>query len=134
MKPNNPRIDLTKIKYIIINSNMNNWIKEFTGAVTLCNDKGIIIYMNDKAIKTFENDGGSKLIGTDILACHPEPSKTTLKKLMRERRVNAYTIEKNGLKKLIYQSPFYDNGIYSGFIELSLEIPFELPNFIRKNN
>lgn len=134
MRPNTPRIDLTKIKYIIINFNMNNWIKEFTGAVTLCDDKGIIIYMNDKAIKTFENDGGSKLIGSDILGCHPEPSKTTLKKLIRERRVNVYTVEKNGLKKLIYQSPVYDNGVYSGFIELSLEIPFELPNFIRKNN
>lgn len=113
---------------------MNNWIKEFTGAVTLCDDKGIIIYMNDKAINTFEKEGGSKLIGSDILDCHPEPSKTTLKKLMREKSVNAYTVEKNGLKKLIYQSPVYDNGIYSGFIELSLEIPSELPNFIRKNN
>ena len=111
---------------------MNNWLKEFNGAITLCDEKGTIVYMNDKAIKTFENDGGEKLIGTDILDCHPEPSKTTLKNLMDERKVNAYTIEKNGLKKLIYQSPVFENGIYSGFIEFSLEIPIELPNFIRK--
>ncbi|MCX6165050.1 MAG: PAS domain-containing protein [Ignavibacteriae bacterium] len=111
---------------------MDNWIKEFNGAITLCDDKGIIVYMNDKAIETFKNDGGEKLIGTDILDCHPEPSKTILKNLMDERKVNVYTIEKNGVKKLIYQSPTYDNGVYSGFIEFSLEIPFELPNFIRK--
>ena len=47
------------------------------------------------------------------------------------RQSNVYTIEKNGLKKLIYQSPWYQNGAYAGFIELSLEIPFELPHFVR---
>jgi transcriptional regulator with PAS, ATPase and Fis domain len=111
---------------------MTDWIKEFNGAITICDEKGIIIYMNDKAIKTFQEDGGEKLIGTDILDCHPEPSKTTLKNLMDERKVNCYTIEKNGIKKLIYQSPTFSNGVYSGFIEFSIEIPFKLPNFIRK--
>lgn len=113
---------------------MQNWVKEFGGAVTLCDVQGIITYMNDKAIKTFENDGGEKLIGANILDCHPEPSKTILKNLMNERKTNVYTIEKNGIKKLIYQSPVYENNEYSGFIELSLEIPFNMPNFIRKNN
>lgn len=111
---------------------MTDWIKEFNGAITICDEKGIITYMNDKALKTFESDGGEKLIGTDILDCHPEPSKTTLKKLMEERTVNCYSIEKNGIKKLIYQSPVFENGKYSGFIEFSFEIPFELPHFIRK--
>jgi transcriptional regulator with PAS, ATPase and Fis domain len=111
---------------------MENWIKEFNGAITICDDKGIIVYMNDKAVKTFENDGGEKLLGTDILDCHPEPSKTILKNLLDDRKVNCYTIEKNGVKKLIYQAPSYSEGNYSGFVELSLEIPFDLPNFIRK--
>jgi transcriptional regulator with PAS, ATPase and Fis domain len=111
---------------------MTDWIKEFNGAVTICDADGIIIYMNDKAVKTFESDGGEMLLGTNVLDCHPEPSKTTLKNLMDERKVNCYTIEKNGVKKLIYQSPAFQNGAYSGFIEFSFEIPFELPNFIRK--
>jgi hypothetical protein len=42
------------------------------------------------------------------------------------REKNVYTIEKNGVKKLIYQSPWYYNGEYAGFVELSLEIPFEM--------
>ena len=111
---------------------MDNWTKEFNGAITICDEKGIIVYMNDKAIKTFENEGGEKLMGTGILDCHPEPSKTTLKNLMDERKTNCYTIEKNGVKKLIYQAPSYSEGKYSGFIELSLEIPFDMPHFIRK--
>jgi transcriptional regulator with PAS, ATPase and Fis domain len=111
---------------------MENWIKEFNGAITICDEKGIIVYMNDKAVKTFETDGGEKLIGTDILDCHPEPSKTTLRNLMSQRKVNCYTIEKNGVKKLIFQTPAFNDGKYSGFIEFSIEIPFKLPHFIRK--
>jgi hypothetical protein len=32
---------------------------------------------------------------------------------------------------LIYQTPTYRDGKYAGFIELSLEIPKEIPHFIR---
>ncbi len=44
---------------------------------------------------------------------------------------NIYSIEKNGVKKLIFQSPWFKNGEYAGFVELSLEIPFEMPHFVR---
>jgi hypothetical protein len=40
-------------------------------------------------------------------------------------------MEKHGLKKLIYQSPWYDSGQYSGFVEISLPVPFDMPHFIR---
>jgi hypothetical protein len=32
---------------------------------------------------------------------------------------------------LIYQVPWFQNGTYSGFVELSIPIPFEMPHFIR---
>jgi hypothetical protein len=51
--------------------------------------------------------------------------------MMDGRRTNVYTIEKNGAKKLIYQAPWFRDGEYRGFIELSLEIPFEMPHFVR---
>jgi hypothetical protein len=51
--------------------------------------------------------------------------------MLKERRPNVYTIEKNGKKKLIYQAPWYDQDRYAGFIELSLDIPFEMPHFVR---
>jgi transcriptional regulator with PAS, ATPase and Fis domain len=109
----------------------NEWIKEFPAAVTVCDEEGILLEMNDKAAKTFESDGGRKLIGSNMLDCHPEPSRTKTERLLLSRERNVYTIEKNGVKKLIYQSPWYKNGQYAGFVELSLEVPFELPHFIR---
>ena len=111
--------------------NENEWIKEFPAAVTVCDKDGILLEMNDKAAKTFESDGGRKLIGSNMLDCHPEPSRTKTEHLLAAHEKNVYTIEKNGVKKLIYQSPWYKNGEYAGFVELSLEIPFELPHFIR---
>jgi transcriptional regulator with PAS, ATPase and Fis domain len=110
---------------------MNSWVKEFPSAVTICDKKGIIIYMNDKSIETFQNDGGEKLIGKNVLDCHPEPSRTQLEEMLNTEKTNVYTIEKNGVKKLIYQTPFYENGEYKGFVEMSIEIPYELENFKR---
>jgi transcriptional regulator with PAS, ATPase and Fis domain len=107
------------------------WVKEFPGAVTVCDVNGIIIEMNDEAEKTFEGDGGRDLIGKNVLACHPEPAHTELAGLMKARRRNIYTTEKNGIKKLIYQTPWYLNGEYAGFLELSLEVPMEMPHFVR---
>jgi hypothetical protein len=107
------------------------WVKEFPGAVTLCDPDGIIIEMNDKAAKTFENDGGRNLIGKNVLDCHPEPARSELAGLMERRQPNVYTIEKNGVKKLIYQSPWHLNGEYAGFLEISLEVPFDMPHFVR---
>jgi transcriptional regulator with PAS, ATPase and Fis domain len=109
----------------------NSWVKEFPGAVTVCDSQGIILEMNDKSAKTFEADGGRALIGKNVFDCHPEPSRGQLERMMDERRPNIYTIEKNGVKKLIYQTPWFADGEYAGFIELSLEIPFEMPHFLR---
>jgi PAS domain S-box-containing protein len=110
---------------------MNSWVKEFPSAITICDKKGIITYMNDKSIETFQNDGGEKLIGKNVLDCHPEPSRTQLEEMLNTEKTNVYTIEKNGVKKLIYQTPFYENGEYKGFVEMSIEIPYELENFKR---
>ncbi|MBM3294896.1 MAG: diguanylate cyclase [Candidatus Aminicenantes bacterium] len=100
--------------------------------MTVADEEGTIVAMNDRAMKVFAADGGKALLGTNVLDCHPEPSRTKLRGLMAERRANVYTIEKNGVKKLIYQAPWTVGGTYRGFVELSLEIPFELPHFVRK--
>ena len=112
--------------------NEHEWIQEFPAAITVCDAEGIILEMNDKAAKTFAADGGQKLIGSNMLDCHPEPARTKTERLLSSRERNVYTIEKNGVKKMIYQSPWFKNGEYAGFVELSLEIPFgEIPHFVR---
>lgn len=89
--------------------------------------------MNEKAIASFDGTGGKSLLGTNVLDCHPEPSKTQLTQMLSRGEKNVYTIEKNGIKKLIFQSPWYENGEYMGFVEISHEIPFDLNHFIRKS-
>ena len=109
----------------------HEWIERFAGAVTVCDRDGVIVAMNARSAEVFAADGGRALIGTDMLACHPEPARTKLAELMAARRTNVYTIEKHGVKKLIHQSPWYRDGEYAGFVELSLEIPFDAPHFVR---
>ena len=108
-----------------------DWIREFPAAITMCDTDGVILAMNDKSCSTFEEDGGANLIGTNLLECHPEPARTKVATLLKSGLSNVYTIEKGGIKKLIYQSPWYDNGVYAGIVELSLPIPEEIPHFIR---
>jgi transcriptional regulator with PAS, ATPase and Fis domain len=108
-----------------------SWIKEFPASITICDADGIVLEMNDKAAKSFEKDGGRALIGKNMLDCHPDPARGKLERLMEQQRKNVYTIEKNGVKKLIYQSPWFKDGVYAGFVEFAFEIPFEMPHFIR---
>jgi hypothetical protein len=108
---------------------MNDWVKEFGGAVTLCDDKGIIVEMNDAAVKSFKGN----FVGRNLFDCHPETAGLKLRALMDRRQTNAYTIEKNGIKKFIYQSPWFKDGRYMGFMEIVMTIPGDIPHFIRAN-
>lgn len=110
----------------------HEWVQGFPGAITVCDAEGIILEMNDRAAKMFEEEGGARLLGSNVLDCHPEPSRTKLKGLMDQQQANSYTVEKNGKKKLIYQTPWYSGGAYRGFMEIVLDLPAALPHFIRK--
>jgi PAS domain-containing protein len=99
--------------------------------VTVCDPAGVVLEMNDAAALVFEADGGRALIGRNILDCHPEPARTQLEEMLARREPNVYSIEKRGVKKLIYQVPWHRDGAYAGFLELSLEIPFQMPHVVR---
>ncbi|MGA9396941.1 MAG: hypothetical protein WBV22_01670 [Anaerolineaceae bacterium] len=94
----------------------------------MCDKDGILLEMNDRAA---EQEDNPQLIGTNILDCHPEPARTKLKALLESGQPNIYTIEKKSVKNLIYQAPWYKDGEYAGIVELSLEIPWEMPHFER---
>lgn len=110
---------------------MFDWIKEFPSAITVCDKDGIILELNEKAQQTFSKDGGSALIGKNLFECHPENAKQKVISLLSNQKPNVYTIEKNGIKKMIYQSPWTVNGEFAGFVEISIEIPLNIPHFIR---
>lgn len=99
-------------------------------AVTVCDRDGKILDMNQKSKATFLKNG-QDIIGNSLLDCHPEPAKSLLANMLQHPKTNVYTIEKKGVKKIIYQTPWYDNGEYAGYMEVSMEIPFEMPHKIR---
>ena len=111
---------------------MKNWKNGVNFAITVCDANGEIIEMNEKSAATFAKGGGESLLGKNLLDCHPEPARSKVKKMLAEPFTNAYTIEKNGVKKLIYQTPWLNDGKPAGLVELSLEIPAELQHFTRK--
>ena len=109
-----------------------DWLKEINAAVTICDNQGIIVYMNEKSEQVFKNDGGKNLIGSNLFGCHPEPALTKLKEMLADGSTNVYTIEKNGKKKIICQTPWVNENVVGGLIEISFDIPNEMPHFIRK--
>ena len=112
--------------------NDRNFLDMIDVAVTVCDQNGVITQMNKTSKAVFTRQGGGALIGTNLRACHPEPAWSKLEGLLAEPRLNAYTIEKEGRRKLIYQVPIYENGHFHGIAELSLPLPNELPHFVRK--
>jgi len=100
--------------------------------VTVCDLEGTIIGMNARARRIFGPE--QQFIGSNVLDCHPEPARSKLRELLATGATNVYTVEKNGVKKLIYQAPWYQNGVRAGMVELSLEIPFDLPHFVRASS
>jgi transcriptional regulator with PAS, ATPase and Fis domain len=109
-----------------------SWIEEFPGAITVCDARGIITEMNDRAARTFQEQGGKALIGTNLLDCHPEPSRTQVQRMLATGERNVYTIEKGGVRKLIYQAPWYKDGAFAGLVEMALELPETMPHFVRQ--
>lgn len=73
---------------------LNNWLKEFSAAVTVCDLNGKIIEMNDRSAETFKDDGGYQLIGKSLFNCHSDNSVAIIKDLIAKKSVNVYTIEK----------------------------------------
>jgi hypothetical protein len=108
------------------------WAKEFPAAITVCDESGVVLEMNDRSCSTFAADGGAELIGKNLLDCHPGLAREKVAALLKSGAANCYTIEKGGVKKLIYQSPWFEGGTYRGFVELSIPIPEQMPHFLRE--
>jgi len=109
----------------------NNWANHVAIAITVTDADGKITEMNPASIDTFAADGGAKLIGSDVFACHPEPSRTKLAAMYKSQQPNHYTIQKNGKKKIIHQLPLSKDGNFAGYVEISIPIPEHLPHFNR---
>jgi hypothetical protein len=109
----------------------SDWVKEFPGPVVVSDIVGVIIEMNDKAAEWFVDRGGRELVGKNLLDVHQEQSQAKIRQMMERQERNVYSIEKDGRKVLIYQSPWYRNGSFAGLVEFGLEVPAEIPHHVR---
>jgi PAS domain-containing protein len=107
------------------------WLDGIEIAATACDRAGICVYMNEHAARMFARDGGRALLGKNLLECHPEPGRSRFAAQLAVPAPNTYTIEKDGVRKLIHQVPWYRNGEFAGMVELSFVLPHTMPHFVR---
>jgi hypothetical protein len=109
-----------------------NWVKELPAEVLVCDSSGLILEMNDQAAMLFAEDGGRGLLGSNVLDCHPAPSRSKLERMLEKPVANAYFNTEKGQKRFFFQAPWSKNGQYAGFVEISFEVTQEIPHFIRE--
>lgn len=107
------------------------WLESLPCAVTVCDATFRILYLNDRAAEVNAKDGGRSLVGKNLLDCHPPDAQEKLRKVWASGRPNVYTIEKDGVRKVIYQSHWRRNGKAAGLVEISFELPANTPHFVR---
>ena len=116
---------------------MEQWFEGLRNiAITVCDADGNILDMNQHSADV--NSRGQKITGRNLMDCHPEPARSKLVRMLERGEQNVYTIEKtlvdgSRVKKLIYQTPWYEaDGRMGGLVEYSMEVPFEMPHYVRK--
>ena len=107
-----------------------HWADEVNYAVTIADRDCRIIYMNTRSRETFCKNG-KDLVGKNLLDCHPEHARAIIRKLLQEGGSNAYTITKNGINKLIFQSAWKIDGKIEGLVETSMVLPENMKHFDR---
>ncbi len=107
-----------------------DWAEDINCAVTVCDTEGVVVYMNSRSRATF-NKNGASMVGKSMIPCHNERSQAKIREMLSQGTTNCYTIDKNGVKKLIYQTPWKVDGKVAGLVEISIVLPDEMPHYVR---
>ena len=95
------------------------WADGTDCAVTVCDTEGTVLYQNARSAAV-----NGDVRGRSLIPCHNERSRAVIRRLLEEG-------EKQGVRKLIYQTVWRREGRIGGLVEFSLEIPAELPHYVR---
>jgi transcriptional regulator with PAS, ATPase and Fis domain len=105
---------------------MKDFFENVAVATTVCDLKGEVIYQNQRAV-----DALGEARGHNLEECHKAASWAKIQEMIAEGTTNAYTIEKRGVRKLIYQTPWYEDGKVAGLVEYSIVLPADMPHKVR---
>ena len=109
--------------------NQLDYFKGLNIAITISAKDGEILYQNDSSI---EVNGDAR--GRDLMKCHNEHSQQIIRHLLDDAATNVYKIYKKGKKKLIYQTPWYEDDakqVVGGLVEFSIILPEDMPHYDR---
>lgn len=108
-----------------------SWLEELPAAVTVTDATGEIIAMNQRAAETFASEGGRALLGSNVLDCHPPPSRNKLAAMLAGAQANHYTTARGERRRMIHQLPWFRDGVFAGMLEIAVDVPALLPHFER---
>lgn len=123
-------MDPSKPSQSMVNPGHLQWFEELPCTLTICDRNYTILYMNGKAAEVNMEAGGKALIGKNLMDCHPLRAQKKLKRVMVSDRPNVYTTERKGVKKLVYQCHWKNRKGIGGLVELSFELPSDIPNLV----
>ena len=106
-----------------------DFYKGLNVAVTVSAKEGEILYQNDASIAV---NGDAR--GRDLMGCHNPQSQAIIRHLLDDAATNVYTISKKGKRKLIYQTPWYEDDakqVVGGLVEFSIVLPDDMPHYDR---
>ena len=98
-------------------------------AITVSSKEGEVLYQNESSIEV-----NGDVRGKNMMNCHNERSRQIIQHLLDDAATNVYTISKKGKKKLIYQTPWYEDeakAVVGGLVEFSIILPEETPHYDR---
>ncbi len=105
-----------------------DYLENVDFAATVCDKEGVVVYQNARSKKK-----NGDVVGKSLYGCHAKRSQEMIRHMIETGECNDYEIIKHGKRKLLHQTPWFEEpgGEVAGLIELSIDLPDEYPTFNR---
>lgn len=89
------------------------WTDDVDCAITVCDKEGKVLFQNKVSRGLFQRDGET-MVGKSLMPCHSDHSRGLIGEMLATGNTHCYTITKKGRKKLVYQTPWKQDGEVAG--------------------
>ena len=106
------------------------WTDDVDCAITVCDKEGKVLFQNKVSRGLFQRDGET-MVGKSLMPCHSDHSRGLIGEMLATGNTHCYTITKKGRKKLVYQTPWKQDGEVAGLVEISFYLPETMVHYDR---